>query len=85
MSDFDVMLQKRKEEMNKRRKRKKDSELINDNDDLIAELIKDMKNAAEVGQFIISAHPCRVMGIFRINLYTREVVNFYRNRKDVDM
>ena len=41
------MLAKKKEEMNKRRKRKKDSEIINDNDDLIAELIKNMKEAAE--------------------------------------
>ena len=47
VSDFELMLARRKEEMNKRRKKKKDSEIINDNDDLIAELIKNMKEAAE--------------------------------------
>jgi transcription factor SPN1 len=47
VSDFELMLARKKEEMNKRRKKKKDSEIINDNDDLIAELIKQMKEAAE--------------------------------------
>lgn len=47
LSDFDLMLQKKKEEHTKRRKRK-DIDIINDNDDIIAQLIGDMKAAAEV-------------------------------------
>ncbi|KAK6622674.1 hypothetical protein RUM43_008516 [Polyplax serrata] len=46
LSDFDLMLQKKKEEQTKRRKRK-DIDIINDNDDIIAQLIGDMKAAAE--------------------------------------
>lgn len=41
------MLQKKKEEQSKRRKRK-DIDIINDNDDIIAGLLADMRNAAEV-------------------------------------
>ena len=48
MSDFDAMLAKKKEEMQGRRKRRKDVDIINDNDDLIAALIQKMKAAAEV-------------------------------------
>lgn len=47
MSDFDVMLQRKKEEQSKRRKRK-DIDIINDNDDIIAQLLSDMRHAAEV-------------------------------------
>lgn len=47
LSDFELMLQKKKEEQTKRRKRK-DIDIINDNDDIIAQLISDMKAAAEV-------------------------------------
>lgn len=47
LSDFDLMLQKKKEEQTKR-KRRKDIDIINDNDDIIAQLIGDMKGAAEV-------------------------------------
>lgn len=45
LSDFDLMLA-RKKEMSKRRKRK-DIDLINDNDEYIAQLISDMRYAAE--------------------------------------
>lgn len=47
MSDFELMLQKKKEEQTKRRRRK-DIDIINDNDDIIAQLISDMKQAADV-------------------------------------
>ena len=47
VSDFDLMLQRRKEEMGKRRKKRKDVDIINDSDDLIADLITRMKTAAE--------------------------------------
>lgn len=46
MSDFDLMMQKKKEG-SKRRKRR-DIDIINDNDDIIAQLLADMRNAAEV-------------------------------------
>lgn len=45
--DFDVMIAKRKEDQSRRRKRK-DIDIINDNDDLIAQLLGEMRNAAEV-------------------------------------
>lgn len=45
VSDFDLMLEKKRAERNKRR-RKKDIDLINDNDDAIARMIADMRLAA---------------------------------------
>lgn len=49
LSDFELMMQKKREEQSKRRKRK-DIDIINDNDDIIAQLLVDMRNAAEVGK-----------------------------------
>lgn len=46
MSDFDLMMAKKKEE-NSRRRRRKDVDIISDTDDIIAEIIKEMKAAAE--------------------------------------
>ncbi|CAN7996986.1 unnamed protein product [Ixodes hexagonus] len=46
MSDFDVMMAKKKEESSRRRRRK-DVDIISDTDDIIAEIIKEMKAAAE--------------------------------------
>jgi len=45
MSDFDLMMERKRSEQKKRRK-KKDIDLINDNDDQIARLIADMRVAA---------------------------------------
>jgi len=45
MSDFDMMLERKRADAKKRRK-KKDIDLINDNDDAIARLIADMRFAA---------------------------------------
>lgn len=50
MSDFDMMMMKKKEEMKSRRRKRKDFDLINDSDDLIADMINKMKVAAEVRQ-----------------------------------
>lgn len=47
MSDFDIMLLRKKEEKSRRRKRR-DIDIINDNDDLIAQLLQNMRTAAEV-------------------------------------
>lgn len=47
MSDFDIMMMRKKEEKSGRRRRK-DIDIINDNDDIIAQLISDMKQAAQV-------------------------------------
>jgi len=49
VSDFDLMLMKKKE-MSKKRKRKADIDIINDNDDIIDQLLADMKHAAEVSK-----------------------------------
>uniref|UniRef100_A0A023GNY1 TFIIS N-terminal domain-containing protein n=1 Tax=Amblyomma triste TaxID=251400 RepID=A0A023GNY1_AMBTT len=46
MSDFDIMMAKKKEENSRRRKRK-DVDIISDTDDIIVEIIKEMKAAAE--------------------------------------
>lgn len=45
MSDFDVMLQRKKEE--KKKRKRNDLTIINDNDDIIAQLLTDMKHAAD--------------------------------------
>ena len=49
MSDFDLMMQRKKEEGRRNRRKRKDIDMINDNDDLIADMITKMKEAAEVG------------------------------------
>lgn len=46
MNDFEVMMQRKRAE-NKRRKKKNDIDVINDNDDAIAKLIADMRIAAK--------------------------------------
>lgn len=48
VSDFDVMLEKKKAERQGNRRRRKDIDIINDNDDLIADMVHKMKLAAEV-------------------------------------
>jgi len=45
------MLARKKDE--RRRRKRKDVDIINDNDDLIAHLISQMKEAAEVNYFIL--------------------------------
>ena len=40
VSDFDAMLEKRKAEMSKRRRKKKDIDILNDNDDMISDMIR---------------------------------------------
>jgi transcription factor SPN1 len=49
LSDFDLMLMKKKD-MSKKRKRKADIDIINDNDDIIDQLLADMRHAAEVSK-----------------------------------
>lgn len=51
MSDFDLMLIKKKE-ISKKRKRKADIDIINDNDDIIDQLLADMRHAAEVSESV---------------------------------
>lgn len=55
MSDFDLMLQKKREEQSKRRKRK-DIDIINDNDDIIAQLLADMRHAADEDRRLNQEH-----------------------------
>lgn len=47
VSDFDLMMARKKEEQGNRRRRRKDFDIINDSDDLIADLIVKMKMAAD--------------------------------------
>lgn len=47
VSDFDLMMEKKKAEMGRRRKRR-DVDIINDNDDIVMAMITQMKEAAEV-------------------------------------
>lgn len=51
--DFDIMMQKKREE-NYRRRKRKNIDIINDSDDVIAEMIQQMKQAAEVGPSVWS-------------------------------
>lgn len=46
VSDFDLMMARKKDE--KRKRKRKDVDIINDNDDLIAHMIQQMKIASEV-------------------------------------
>ena len=51
VSDFDQMLERRKaEDASRRRRRRKDVDFISDSDDLIVELVRRMKEAAEARQ-----------------------------------
>lgn len=47
-NDFDMMKRKKKELYGSRRRKRKSYDVINENDDLIAEMIENMKHAAEV-------------------------------------
>ncbi|KAL8595373.1 hypothetical protein ACOMHN_024072 [Nucella lapillus] len=47
VSDFEVMMYRMKEESRRNRCKRKDADMINDNDDLIADMITKMKEAAE--------------------------------------
>lgn len=47
VSDFDLMMERKKAEQRKQRRKKNEGDLINDNDDLIADMICKMKEAAE--------------------------------------
>lgn len=47
VNDFDAMLARKREGGTKRRKRR-DIDIINDNDDIIDQLIQNMRHAAEV-------------------------------------
>lgn len=51
VNDFEAMLAKKREDGTKRRKRR-DIDIINDNDDIIDQLIQDMRAAAEVLIFV---------------------------------
>ncbi len=61
VSDFDLMLEKKKAEMSKRRKKKKDIDILNDNDDMISEMIRKMKEVAEVRSFMLKPKIVHVM------------------------
>lgn len=50
--DFDIMLQRRKE-MNSKRRRRKNVDIINDSDEVIAELIHEMKQASDVSDKLL--------------------------------
>ncbi|XP_065056121.1 IWS1-like protein isoform X2 [Rhopilema esculentum] len=55
ISDFDLMMQRKKEAMSSRRRRKRDFEIINDNDDIIAAMIRNMREAAEEDRLLNQA------------------------------
>lgn len=60
VNDFEAMLAKKREDGGKRRK-KRDIDIINDNDDIIDQLIQDMRAAADVWMqslIISSSQPC---------------------------
>ncbi|KAF7270808.1 hypothetical protein GWI33_016250 [Rhynchophorus ferrugineus] len=66
LSDFELMLQKKKDEQSKRRKRK-DIDIINDNDDIIAQLLADMRHAAEEDRRLNQEHKPAIKKIAMLN------------------
>ena len=56
VSDFDSMMERKKAEMSKRRRKKKDIDILNDNDDMISDMIRRMKEAAEVKDWVLSTY-----------------------------
>lgn len=48
MSDFDTMMAKKKEERSHSRRKRRNIDIINDNDDLIVDMLKRMREAADV-------------------------------------
>ena len=81
VNDFEAMLAKKKEEGSKRRK-KRDIDIINDNDDIIDQLIQDMRAAAEVchlrlQNFLLHKIPIRDNKLFSYVEYSlnRMIVN----------
>lgn len=79
MSDFDAMLQRKREEQSRKRKRK-DIDIINDNDDIIAQLLADMRNAAEVSNF----YKCltKVCRYPKVSFYVDNGCHFAFSNKD---
>lgn len=59
VSDFDMMMEKKKAEMGRRRKRR-DVDIINDNDDIVMAMITQMKEAAEADQELNKARKAAV-------------------------
>ncbi|CAH8456488.1 unnamed protein product [Heterobilharzia americana] len=55
VSDFDRVMEKKKEELRRRRKRNRDIEFLNDSDDLIVEMISRMKSAADEDRQLLSS------------------------------
>ena len=50
VSDFDEMMARKKEERQSSRRRKRNVDIINDSDDLIVDMLRRMKEAAEVSE-----------------------------------
>jgi hypothetical protein len=75
--DFDNMMAKRKAEQSRKRKRR-DIDIINDNDDLIAQLIGEMRNAAEV-------RPIFCVFYFFINFVKNGVGFFFYNFRMIEI
>lgn len=75
VNDFEAMLAKKKEDSGKRRKRR-DIDIINDNDDIIDQLIQDMRAAAEVcNDFVILQLHAKVSSINLKHSKNRMIVN----------
>jgi hypothetical protein len=70
VSDFDLMMARKKDE--KRKRKRKDVDIINDNDDLIAHMIQQMKAASEVKIFFESVIN-NINAFFNVAVYRRIV------------
>jgi len=56
------MMARKKEERSRNRRRKRNVDIINDNDDLIVEMLKKMREAAEVGFSPFSSKSSNFLG-----------------------
>lgn len=76
VSDFEAMLARKRDQASKRRKRR-DIDIINDNDDIIDQLIQNMRQAAEVmldEEFTYFKHRSRILDSFMYS-NCRKIVN----------
>ena len=77
VSDFDKMMERKKAEEGRRRRRK-NVDIINDSDDLIVELVQRMKFAADVSQnWILSSSKFILKGDIATVLCELSFVKFF--------
>ncbi|XP_067944128.1 protein IWS1 homolog [Watersipora subatra] len=73
VSDFDLMMEQKKAERASGRRKKRNVDIINDNDDLIVEMLKKMKDAAEEDRVLNQNHQPATRKLTMLPLVTRQL------------